>query len=80
MLKNYKLERLLPKGRNKKVVGLMKDKLGVKIMKEFVGLRARIYSYLTDDNDESKKAKVTKNCVIKRKLKFEKIENSLQAS
>ena len=48
----------------------MKDELGGKIMKEFVGLRVKIYSYLTDDNDVSKTAKDSKN-VIKRKLKFE---------
>ena len=29
-------------------------------MKEFVGLRAKTYSYLTDDNSESKKVKGTK--------------------
>ena len=39
----------------------MKDELGGKIIKEFVGLRAKTYSYLTDDNNESKKAKSTKN-------------------
>ena len=44
----------------------MKDKLGGQIMKEFVGLRAKTYSY-----KEDKKANGTKQCVIKRKLKFE---------
>ena len=39
----------------------MKDELVGKIMKEFVGLRAKTYSYLADNNDESKKAKGTKN-------------------
>ena len=39
----------------------MKDKLGGKTMKEFVVLRAKTYSYLTDDNKESQKKKRTKN-------------------
>ena len=54
---NYGLERLLPKGRSKKVISLMKDKLRKKVMKEFVGLRGKTYSYLTDDSSENIKAK-----------------------
>ena len=38
----------------------MKEELGRKILKEFVELRAKTYTYLTDDNNESQKAKVTK--------------------
>ena len=30
-------------------------------MKKSVGLRAKLYSYLRDNNDEDKKAKGTKN-------------------
>ena len=37
----------------------MKDELRGKIMKEFPALRAKTYSYLTDYNDEDKKAKGT---------------------
>ena len=48
----------------------MKDELGGKIMAEFVALRTKTYSYLTDDWKEDKKAKGTKKCVIKRRLKF----------
>ena len=53
----------------------MKDKLGGKIMIKFVGLRAKIYSYLIDDSSKDKKAKGTKNCVIKKKLKFKNYKN-----
>ena len=58
----------------------MKDELGVKIMEEFVGLRAKTYSYLKDNNDEDKKVKGTKTCVIKRKIKFEDYKNCLEAA
>ena len=45
----------------------MKDKLGEQIMKEFVGLRARLYSYLKDNNDEDKKRKRHKEVCHKKK-------------
>ena len=66
----HQIMRPLPTGKNKKVIGLMKDELGGKIMTEFVALRPKTYSYLTDDCKEDKKAKGTKKCVIKRRLKF----------
>ena len=77
---NYELYRPLPKGKNKKVIGLMKDELGGEIMKEFAILRAKTYSYLRHNNDENKKVKSTKKCVIKRKLKFEDYKNCLEAT
>ena len=58
----------------------MKDELGGKIMKKIVGLRAKTYSYLKDNNEENKKAKGTKKCVIKRKLKFQDYKNCLEAA
>ena len=42
---NFDIDKLLPKENNKKGIGLMKDELSGQIIKEFVGLRARIYSY-----------------------------------
>ena len=44
---NFEIDRPLPKK-----IGLMKDELGEKVMKEFVGLRAKTCSYLKDNNDE----------------------------
>ena len=69
---NVEIDRPLPKGKNKKVIVLLKDELGGQIMKEFVGLRAKTYSYLKDNNDEDKK------CVIKRKCKFQGYKNCLE--
>ena len=49
---NYEFDRPLYKGKNKKVIGLMKGELGEKITEEFAALRVKAYSYLTDNNDE----------------------------
>ena len=67
---NYEVNRPLPTGKNKKVIGLMKDELGGKIITEFVTLRPKTYSFLTDDGKEDKKAKGTKKCIIKKMIKF----------
>ena len=45
----------------KKVIGLMKDELGGKIMREFAALGVKTYRYLTYNNNRDKKAKGTKN-------------------
>ena len=65
---NYTVERPLPIGKNKKVISMMNDELEGKIMKEFIGLRPKYYSYLTDDGKIDKKAKGTKKCVIKKEI------------
>ena len=44
-MSGYVPDRPLPVGRNKKVIGLMKDELGGEIMKEFVTLRPKMYAY-----------------------------------
>ena len=63
--------RPLPIGLNKKVIGLMKDELGGKIMTEFVALRPKLYSYKKLDGSEDKKCKGIKKCVVKKTLTFE---------
>ena len=64
---NCELDRPLPKGKNKKVIQLMKDELGRKIMTKFVALRAKTYSYLIDDGSEDKKSKRHKKVCHKKK-------------
>ena len=63
---NYELDRPLPKGKHEKVTGLMKDKLGQKIMIKFVGLRAKTYIYLIDDGSEDKNKRHKKVCHQKK--------------
>ena len=74
---NYEVNRPLPTGKNKKVIGLMKDELGGKITTEFVTLRPKTYSYLINNCKEDKKAKGTKKCAIKRMIKFNDYKNCL---
>ena len=73
----FEIDRSLPIGKNKKLIGLMKDELGGQIMKKFVGLRGKMYSYLKDNNAEDKKSK---KCVIKTNLKFRDYKKCLKAS
>ena len=77
MLIKDSIDRPLLTGKNKKVIGLMKDKLGGKIITEFVTLRPKTCSYSTNDGKEDKKAKGTKKCVIKRMIKFNDYKNCL---
>ena len=58
----------LPVGMNKKVLGLMEDELGGKIMTEFIALRPKLYPYRKLDGAEDKKCKGIKKCVVKKRL------------
>ena len=64
-------DRPFPVGLNKKVIGLMKDELGGKIMTEFMALRPKLCSYRKLNGSEDKKCKGIKKCVVKKTLTFE---------
>ena len=70
-------KRSLQIGANKKVIGMFRDELGGKIMKDFCARRAKTYTYLLKDDSEMKKATGVKSCIIKRSLMFENYEDSL---
>ena len=70
-------ERPLPIGINKRVIGMFKDGVGVKIMIEFCALRAKVYAYLMEDGSEHKKAQGKKKCIIKREIMFENYKDAL---
>ena len=72
---NYK--RPFPIGKNKKVIGFVKDELVRNIMKEFCALGAKTYAYLMENGNEHKKTKGTEKCITKRKLTSEYYKDSL---
>ena len=75
------LNRPLPIGLNKKVIGLMKDEMGGKIITEFVALRPKLYAYKAQTSEfselEDKKCKGIKKCVVKKTLSFEDYKKCL---
>ena len=77
---NYELDRSLPKGKIKKVVGLMRDELGEQIMKKIAGLIAKAYIFSIEDGSEDEKDKSTKRCILEKKLEFQNYKNSLEVT
>ena len=72
----YVSDRPLPIGKNKKVIGLMKDELGGEIMKEFISLRPKMHSYRVK-NSEPKKCEGIKKCIVKKTIIFEDYKRCL---
>ena len=65
-------------GVNKKVIGKFKDETGGKIITEFVGLRAKLYSFKTDDGKETKKDKGIKKSVVENSIRFDDYKECLE--
>ena len=67
----------IPTGINKKVLGKFKDEVAGKIIKEFVGLRAKLYSFKMDDETENKRCKGVKKQVVKETITHEDYKTCL---
>ena len=67
----------IPTGKNKKVLGMMKDEAAGKIIKEFVGLRAKLYSFVMDDGEENKRCKGIKKQVVENSITHEDYKTCL---
>ena len=67
----------IPTGINKKVLGMFKDEAAGKIIKEFVGLRAKLYSYIMEEGEENKKCKGVKKQVVEENITHEDYKTCL---
>ena len=67
----------IPTGINKKVLGMFKDEAAGKIIKEFAGLRAKLYSFITEEGGESKKCKGIKKQVVESSISHEDYKTCL---
>lgn len=61
---NYPVDHVLYSNVNKKVVGKFKDELGGQPIKEFVGLRSKMYAYHCEDGTVGKRAKGVQSSVL----------------
>ena len=66
-----------PTGINKKVLGMFKDEAAGKTIKEFVGLRAKLYSFKMDEGGENKKCKGVKKQVVESSITHEDYKTCL---
>ena len=67
----------IPTGINNKVLGMFKDEVAGKNIKEFVGLRAKLYSFKTEGK-ENKKCKGIKKAVVAKSIRHENYKTCLQ--
>ena len=68
----------IPTGINKKVLGMFKDEAAGKIIKEFVGLRAKLYSFMMENGKENKRCKGVKKQVVESSITHEDYKTCLR--
>ena len=68
----------IPTGINNKVLGMFKDEEAGDNMKEFIGLRAKLYSYKMEEGTEKKRCKGIKKAVVAKSIRHENYKTCLQ--
>ena len=68
----------IPTGINKKVLGMFKDEAAGKNIKEFVGLRAKLYTYKMEEGKENKRCKGIKKAVVEKSIRHEDYKKCLE--
>ena len=68
----------IPTGVNKKVLGMFKDEAAGKNITEFVGLRAKLYSYKMEEGKENKKCKGIKKAVVEKSISHKDYKTCLE--
>ena len=68
----------IPTGINKKVLGMFKDEAKGKNITEFVGLRAKLYSFKMEEGQEKKKCKGIKKAIVEKTISHENYKTCLK--
>ena len=68
----------IPTGINKKVLGMFKDEVVGKNIKEFIGLRSKLYSFITEEGKENKRCKGVKKNVVEKYIRHEDYKTCLK--
>ena len=74
---NYSKDHFLFSEVNKKVIGKFKDETGGLPIVEWIGLRAKMYSMMTDDGKEKKTGKGIKKSVLKKEMRHQDFKDCL---
>ena len=74
---NYSKDHFLFSEVNKKVIGKFKDETGGLPIVEWIGLRAKMYSMMTDDGKEKKTGKGIKKSVLKKEIRHQDVKDCL---
>lgn len=74
---DYSPNHFLHSKANKKVIGKFKDETTGSPIRDFIGLRAKMYSFVMDDGQEKKTAKWVKKSVKERETKHQDFKDCL---